>query len=244
MFELAAWLTVVGLCDLVRAGRDATSARRRALIAGGGVLLLLLAGLAADAPAGSTLVLLAGWVTSFLMWLLGSAASLGGRSTRARPAVRPVMRTIAFVGLGAGLVFGLLGSAVVDPLTGELPGPLERFGLEQALLLLGVVLVQLATANVVVRLVLDAVGVPATPYEKQLKGGRLLGPMERLVIVGLGVAGHFTAASVVVAAKGLLRFPELQREVPGASDVTEYFLIGSFTSWLLALGGVALVALG
>ena len=28
----------------------------------------------------------------------------------------------------------------------------------------------------------------------------------------------------------------------GPSDVTEYFLIGSFASWLLALGGVALCA--
>jgi len=58
---------------------------------------------------------------------------------------------------------------------------------------------------------------------------------------------------VVVAAKGLLRFPELQRAqrdearpgVPpdGPSDVTEYFLIGSFASWLLALAGTALIHL-
>ena len=96
-----------------------------------------------------------------------------------------------------------------------------------------------------IRLVLDAVGVPAADNEKSLKGGRLLGPMERLVIVGLGLAGHVTAASIVVAAKGLLRFPELQRGsgAGGPSDVTEYFLIGSFASWLLALGGVALCAL-
>ena len=88
-------------------------------------------------------------------------------------------------------------------------------------------------------------GVPAADNEKSLKGGRLLGPMERLLIVGLGLAGHVTAASIVVAAKGLLRFPELQRGsgAGGPSDVTEYFLIGSFASWLLALGGVALCAL-
>ena len=113
-------------------------------------------------------------------------------------------------------------------------------------LVLGVALVQLATANVAVRLVLDAVGVPAVPNEKQLKGGRLLGPMERLFIVGLGAAGAITAAAIVVAAKGLLRFPELQRgiEERGPSDVTEYFLIGSFASWLVALGGLGLLWLG
>lgn len=98
------------------------------------------------------------------------------------------------------------------------------------------------------RLLLDAVGVPATTNEKQLKGGRVLGPMERILIVGLGALGEFTAAAIVVAAKGLLRFPELQRaqrgpETNGPSDVTEYFLIGSFASWLLALGGAALVHL-
>lgn len=64
------------------------------------------------------------------------------------------------------------------------------------------------------------------------------------------LAGQFTAAAVVVAVKGLLRFPELQRGVSaeartpdGPSDVTEYFLIGSFASWLVALAGVALLLL-
>ena len=47
--------------------------------------------------------------------------------------------------------------------------------------------------------------------EKQLKGGRVLGPMERVFVVALGALGDLTAAAVVVAAKGLLRFPELQR---------------------------------
>ncbi|MDP3890799.1 hypothetical protein, partial [Nocardioides sp.] len=65
-------------------------------------------------------------------------------------------------------------------------------------------------------------------------------------LVVLGVGGYVTAAAVVVAAKGLLRFPELQRgvEAEGPSDVTEYFLIGSFASWLFALAGVVLLAGG
>ena len=48
-----------------------------------------------------------------------------------------------------------------------------------------------------------------------------------------------------VAAKGLLRYPELQRSGrdSGPTDVSEYFLIGSFASWLLALGGWVLVLL-
>ena len=77
----------------------------------------------------------------------------------------------------------------------------------------------------------------------QLRGGRLLGPMERVLILGLGLAGQLTAAGLVIAAKGLIRFPELQStrnetttvEAVGIDEVTEYFLVGSFVSWLVAL---------
>jgi hypothetical protein len=110
-------------------------------------------------------------------------------------------------------------------------------------------LVQISSDSVIVRRLLDLVGVPASDNEKTLRGGRVLGPMERLLILGLGVGGSLTGAAIVVAAKSLLRFPELR--VPragdpgygGASDITEYFLVGSFASWLVALSSVALIAL-
>lgn len=235
MTELAVWLTVVGVCDLVRAARDATSPRRRALIAGLGVSLFGFAAVALDLAAGDAVLLLCTWTVPFLLWLLGSSAALG---TGRVPA-----RVEAFSGLGAGVLLAVLLGGRAAPV-GDLPGGLA--GLEPTLVLLvtGVGLAQLSTANLAVRLLLDAVGVPAATNEKKLKGGRLLGPMERLFIVGLALAGHVTAASVVVAAKGLLRFPELQRDAAaGPSDVTEYFLIGSFASWLLALAGAALVTL-
>jgi hypothetical protein len=123
----------------------------------------------------------------------------------------------------------------------------------RVLIVLGVLLVQLATANQVVRLVLGSVGAvkPAGQPQAsdQLKGGRLLGPMERLLIVGLGLAGQLTMASAVVAAKSIIRFPEISSkrdpdgnpERVGIDDVTEYFLVGSFASWILAFGGLALV---
>jgi hypothetical protein len=68
------------------------------------------------------------------------------------------------------------------------------------------------------------------------------------LIVGLSLAGQLAAATAVVAAKGIIRFPEINaRKVRdeggiGIDDITEYFLIGSFASWIVALGGVALVA--
>ena len=239
MTEIGVWLLVVGLVDLVRAARDATASSRRVLMAVLGVLLLAGAVIAFAPSARVGLVDLAFWTGAFLCWVLGSAAALTSRSTRAR--------VVAFSGWTVGVVWSLLaGGRLAASLPAQVDGPLASVPPDRLVLVLGVLLAQLSTVNVLVRLVLDAVGVPASTNEKSLKGGRLLGPMERLLIVGLGLAGHVTAASIVVAAKGLLRFPELQRGSGqnGPSDVTEYFLIGSFASWLLALGGVALCALG
>ncbi|OBG89269.1 hypothetical protein A9X05_13465 [Mycobacterium sp. E3298] len=128
--------------------------------------------------------------------------------------------------------------------------PLGHVTPTRLLMVVGVVLVQFATANQLVRLVLGSVGAVRPVGEPQpsdkLKGGRLLGPMERLLILSLGVGGQVAAASAVVAAKGIIRFPELNAQQGrngdvGIDEVTEYFLVGSFTSWLLALGGIGLV---
>jgi hypothetical protein len=142
-----------------------------------------------------------------------------------------------------GLVGRWLDSTPL-PLLGGLDA--DRF-----LLVLGAAGVQMSTGNVLVRLVLAATGTvnPARhgevdDPETQLKGGRLLGPLERLFILGLGLAGELTAAAIVIAAKGLLRFPELssRREQVRIHQLTEYFLVGSFVSWLVALGSLLLLA--
>jgi hypothetical protein len=232
MTAVGVWLGVVGFCDLARAGRDATPWRRRLLLTAVGALLLVAATIAL-AAAWWVLLL---WLVALVLWVQGSAAALVGH--------RVVDRVVAFLGVVAGVVGSLVAGSEVGPVSWAVPGPLGELDPELLLVAGGVLLAQLATTNVLVRLVLDAVGVPASDNEKALKGGRLLGPMERLMVVGLGLAGELTAAGIVVAAKGLLRFPELQRGArSGPTDMTEYFLIGSFASWLLALGGVALVRL-
>ena len=118
------------------------------------------------------------------------------------------------------------------------------------LMILGAVLLQFVTGNQLVRLVLSSVGAVKPEGQPQasdrLKGGRLLGPMERLLILGLGLAGQLAAATAVVAAKSIIRFPEINAQKArengniGIDDVTEYFLVGSFASWIIALGGLAL----
>ncbi len=184
----------------------------------------------------------------------------------------PVWELMVTRGFGRGrpgLPLVVAGAAVAAMLAvsgqaGEAGGPFGRWlqqlplsgvsslSADHALILLGVLLVQLSTGNVVVRLFLAVTGTvtaarqgTAQDPQLRLKGGRLLGPMERVFILGLGLAGQLTAASIVVAAKGLLRFPELssQSEQERVHRLTEYFLVGSFVSWLVALGGLALAAL-
>lgn len=242
LMVLGVFLTVVGLCDLLRANRDRIGTVRRSAILGVGAALILGFLLWAGDSLVGGLFLGAGLVAALGGWLLGSSAALD--PARARTAHR--WRAGAFGALGLGVVVSLLGVGALDDWV-LWPEWMRTtvFGAWPAAdvtVSAGAVLLQLATGNVLVRLVLDAVGVPAVTNEKKLKGGRLLGPMERIFIVGLGHIGEVTAAAIVVAAKGLLRFPELQAGVKeGPSDVTEYFLIGSFTSWLIGLVGVALI---
>ncbi|UFN44547.1 hypothetical protein [Nocardioides okcheonensis] len=158
-------------------------------------------------------------------------------------------------------VLAVGGAVACSGLAPEAAGPLGRWlddvtvpalagvSPDRFLLVLGGFGVQLSTGNVLVRLVLKTTGtinpradgaMPPT----QLKGGRLLGPLERVFILALALGGQVTAASIVVAAKGLLRFPELssRHEQQTVHEMTEYFLLGSFVSWLVALGSYVLLA--
>lgn len=65
-----------------------------------------------------------------------------------------------------------------------------------------------------------------------LKGGRLIGPIERLLLAGFALAGAFPVVAALIAAKGIVRFPEIRRETTGYQ--AEYFLIGSLVSWAMA----------
>jgi len=117
-------------------------------------------------------------------------------------------------------------------------------------LLCGVLLFLTAPANGIVRAVLTVAGTPWSRSAERLRGGRLIGVLERWLIFGLAMAGEPTAAALIVSAKSLLRFPEISKmpkDPPntglGVSEidtVTEYFLLGSLLSWTIALAPVLL----
>lgn len=77
-----------------------------------------------------------------------------------------------------------------------------------------------------------------------LRGGTWIGVLERLAITGSILVGYPQAIAVVIAIKGLGRFPEL-RAATGAT-ASERFIIGTLTSfcWAGAIGAGAKWALG
>jgi hypothetical protein len=80
----------------------------------------------------------------------------------------------------------------------------------------------------------------ASRVEPALKGGRLIGPLERLLVLALTLAAMYPLVAAILAAKGIVRFPEISRD-SAAGNRAEYFLIGSLVSWVLALAGAFLV---
>lgn len=145
----------------------------------------------------------------------------------------------------------LLGLLVASPALRFADAPLQRWydglpvpglatvPLERAALAVGILLFLTTAANVVVRQALGAVGPHVLEEEQSLKGGRLLGPLERWLVFGFAVAGHVAALGALVAAKGILRFPEISRDTADGMRA-EYVLVGSFVSWTLALAAVPL----
>ncbi len=243
MILMSMALLALGVADLVRWTPERVSWSRGLAAAGAGVLapvlLALLSGqpglLVALSTVGAAVVVTAwvaaehqplashgpGWplgLVSLVLVLLFALSGLG------EPASGPLQRWYA------GLGFPLADVVPVD----------------QFLLAVCAAVFLLASTNRVVRLVLEAAGTPVLQGETVLKGGRMLGPMERLLVAGLVLSGQLTGAAVVVAAKGLLRLPEIRSKkesrAGGDDHVAEYFLIGTLASWLVATALAALVA--
>lgn len=84
-----------------------------------------------------------------------------------------------------------------------------------------------------------------SPAEKpipDLRGGRAIGPLERLAIAGLVLVGAYAIVGAVLAGKGIVRFPEISKDSASGSKA-EYFLVGSLTSWTIALAMAGYIAL-
>jgi hypothetical protein len=76
---------------------------------------------------------------------------------------------------------------------------------------------------------------------RELRGGTWIGVLERLAVTGVVLLGHPEGVAVVVAVKGLGRYPELARN----PEVSERFVIGSLASlvWAVGLGAAGMALL-
>ena len=117
----------------------------------------------------------------------------------------------------------------------------------------GVAVFMTEPANRLVNAVLALAGVPGSTAEGRvepgtraegddpapsLRGGHWIGALERLLLILLAMNGAEIPAAVIIAAKGVVRFPEISQ--PGGR-AAEVFLVGSMASWTLAVLGVMLL---
>ena len=100
-----------------------------------------------------------------------------------------------------------------------------------------------------VRTMMHGLALPADPTgdDSLPQGGRLIGRLERAMILMLVLAGHPDGIGLLIAAKSLLRFNELARDQDRRAS--EYVIIGTLASFAWGLGAAfaaetALRALG
>lgn len=225
---LAMLLLSVGVADIVRSWRAGHRAARAAA---------LVAAVVTPVVSVAALGLRPGqwWVAAVIAavaagWLLVTASPRAhAPSLGVALLVLSVVIVLAFgqhLDLGRGPVVRWYESLEVAALDGV---EIDRF-----LLGLACLVFLHSSANMIVRLVLAGAGPQVLETENTLKGGRILGPLERWFIFALALAGQPGAIAAVVAAKGIVRFPEISR-ADVAGNKAEYVLVGSFVSWLLAL---------
>lgn len=250
MIVVALLFITVGIADLVR------ERFRRPI---GPVIGIAAGAIAAVLVAGGT-GLSAWWAVAaiglMVAWVAATALPSAGQSGYLKIALLGAAVTAGWAFTPAQVA----DDSVVARWYAELPHAFaEAVDVETFLLAVGGVLVLVETANIVVRLVFAAAPrgeapapTPASPArrpwfargtevasspspvnEPPLKGGRIIGPFERIFLLSLVVAGQFTALAALVAAKGIIRFPEISRD--GAGTKAEYFLVGSFASWAVVL---------
>jgi hypothetical protein len=163
------------------------------------------------------------------------------------PAVALAVVCIVFVAiLGPRADAGILGDVW------DIPTPWGALSVDHTLLLVGAVCVLLESGNVIVRAALASEMPASVPSSADpadpliagpvptLKGGRLIGPLERVIVFALTLTGVYALLAAVLAAKGIVRFPEISRDGDTGSRA-EYFLIGSLVSWVVALAAAFLV---
>lgn len=86
----------------------------------------------------------------------------------------------------------------------------------------------------------EAEATPTRDPRAGFQGGRLIGPLERILVMILTLAAAYPILAAMLAAKGIVRFPEISRDGETGARA-EYFLVGSLVSWVIGLSAAFLV---
>lgn len=248
-------LLLVGVGDIIRPLRSAPLRWIAIVAVWAAVAVAAVLGLGlAPIWVAAVIVLHAGWIAAV-------PADDRPRPRRLWPAI------VLVVLVAADAVLDLAGAPsgpLAELYAGSAPAD-AGLGLPLAVGALGVLAFLTRSANLIVRAALgrSTAGEPAPPQPggwdvvvgrrrlatvdkrravpagaSHLRGGRVIGPLERLLIVGLVLGGAPTVIAAIVAAKGIVRFPEISED-RGVGSKAEEFLVGSLTSWALAAGAAA-----
>ena len=182
--------------------------------------------------AGSLLLLATvGW--GLLTLLVAAAATAAVLAHRLR---RPLITATTI-----GLTIAALVVAALPP--APAPAPFA------AVLTVGCLVIAVAGGSPVTRTLLDRVtfgqpegehgGLLVADGRELLRGGEVIGLLERLAVAGAIVSGYPDALAVIIAIKGVGRFTELE-----TGAVRERFIVGTLASWIwaAAAAGIALLA--
>lgn len=82
--------------------------------------------------------------------------------------------------------------------------------------------------------------VSATVVTTKFRGGRAIGPLERVLFMVLFLLPALPVVAALMAAKGIVRFPEIAKDGE-TGHRAEQFLVGSLASWSLSLGAAGLL---
>ena len=247
-------LLLIGLSDVVRAGRSRTAAWSLAAavwLAVGGLAIWGL-GLAPLVVAGLVLIT-AGWMLALPV------------EDPSRPRLLwPVLALAAVVAALTAYDRTAADGFLVDAYAGIANDAVAAVSLETAVAAIAVAVFLTRSGNIVVRAALGRAhgdAAPRTPSAWELRvrgrllgtvdrpspvapertttlrGGRFIGPFERLLILGLALIGAQTLIAGLLAAKGVVRFPEISEDRASGSKAEE-FLVGSLTSWALSAAAV------
>lgn len=271
MTPLFIWFGAVGVADLTAAlsGRRATEqlgSMPALAAAAAAVAMILISGYDNVVPlaivvAVSTLLACGAWriAVSRILGQLENRDAKAGEPTWGKQAT---VQTLCLFCLATVLVLVSTpawpdrAASGVQRWIDSLPYGPERLTPGAALSLAAGAVFLMESSNVIVRMLLRSVSITTVVSGGNatvIRGGRLIGPIERILILGLAAAGEPTAAALVISAKGLLRYPEISNKARGSdsggsaggsaslAELSEYLVLGSMLSWTLALAVFALL---